>query len=300
MTTREPAPAVGQDPMMGPHHALLALAGRVPDGWLAVARDALAEGDTDRLTELCAALEEVGPPSQRARYRFTPAGTGYEDMDREVVTVVAAEGAAVACWAVMRDGRDRVYLVQADGPDLPVVTAIVQDVIDEAGDTPRVEVFGRETPLSRYHEEALLAATLLWSARPGAPVHLARAFDGSSPDGGPWFGPRHPLVEDAGERARLLDFLSGGELILTSEVRMTDLITGAAGAVPADLRSDGVWVWSEASRYYLDRHRLAVDARLAAHARKRGPVRRLSPLDRYRVRAALVPPRDGNALWRAG
>ncbi|MFD2420769.1 hypothetical protein [Amycolatopsis pigmentata] len=298
--TRASSPAGEHEPKTDPHHALLTLAGSVPDGWLAVARDALAAGDTDRLAELRAALEEVAPPTHRARYRFTPHGAGYEDADRAVVSAVTAEGAAVACWAVMRDGSDRVYLVQADGPDLPAVTALAQDAIDEAGDTPRVEVFGPETPLPRYHEEALLAATLLWAATPGTPVRIARAFDGASPGRGPWFGPRHQLVEDAGERQRLLDFLSGGEVVLTSEVRLTDLITGTAGAVPADLRSDGVWVWSEASRYYLDRHRLAVDARLAAHARKRAPVRRLSPLDRYRVRAALVPSGDEDSLWRAG
>jgi hypothetical protein len=290
--------------MAGPdsHSALLALAGSVPDGWLAVARDALAEGDTNRLRELRAAREDVVPLDTipRQRYRFTPGGTGYEDVDREVVTAVAAEGAAAACWAVTRDGSDRVYLVQADGPDLPEVTATVQYVIDEVGDTPRVEVFGPDTPLPRYHEDALLAAKLLWSAARGAPVRVARAFDGASPESGPWFGPRHQLVEDAGERGRLLEFLAGGEVVLTSEVRMTDLITGTAGAVPADLRSDGMWVWSEASRYYLDRHRLAVDARLAAHARTSRPVTRLSPLDRYRVRAALAPAGDDDSVWRAG
>lgn len=284
-----------------PHDALLALAGSVPDGWLAVARDALAEGDTPRLGELRAALEAVRPLDAvpQARYRFSPQDTGYEEADRVVTTVVAEEGAA-ACWAVMRDGSDRVYLVQADGADLPAVTAAVQYALDEAGDTPRVEVFGPDTLLPRYHEEALLAATLLWSAAPGAPVRVARAFDGASAAGGPWFGPRHQLVDDAEERGRLLEFLSRGEVVLTSEVRMTDLITGTAGAVPADLRSDGVWVWSEASRYYLDRHRLAVDARLAAYARTCPPAHRLSPLDRYRVRAALVPPADEDSLWRAG
>jgi hypothetical protein len=284
------------------HGVLLALAGSVPDGWLAAARDALAEGDTNRLDELRAALEEVRPldATPRAHYRFTPGDTGYEKADRAVVIAVAAEEAAMACWAVMRDGSDRVYLVQAGGAGRPAVTAAVQHALDEVGETPRVEVFGPDTPLPRYHEEALLAATLLWTAVPGAPVRVARAFDGASPADGPWFGPRHQLVEDAGERERLLEFLSSGEVVFTSEVRMTDLITGTAGAVPADLRSDGAWVWSEASRYYLDRHRLAVDARLAEHARKSRPVRPLSPLERYRVRAALAPSGDEDALWRAG
>jgi hypothetical protein len=46
---------------LDPHVALLALAGRVPDGWLAIAREALAGSDTERLKDLLDALAAVSP-----------------------------------------------------------------------------------------------------------------------------------------------------------------------------------------------------------------------------------------------
>ncbi|GAB3466955.1 hypothetical protein [Actinophytocola sediminis] len=283
-----------------PHRTLLALAGHAPDGWLAIARETVADGDTGRLAELRGALATV--PARRSTgraFRFTPDTSGHEEADRAVVAVVAAVAAwagTTACWATTRDDTDRVYLVQADG-DLPAVTLAVQRALTG---TPRVETFGPDTPLPAYHESALLAATPLWSAAPAAPVRVARTFDGASPDGGPWFDPGHELVVDAEECQRLLDFLAGGEVVLAAEVRLPDLLTGTAGAVPTDLRSDGTWVWSAAARYYLDRHRLAPDADLAAHAATSPPGGRLSPLDRYRVRAALTPTDEETPLWRAG
>jgi hypothetical protein len=284
---------------MDPHQALLARAGHAPDGWLAIAREALAAGDLARVAELQAALEPVlaQRPPKTARGRFSPEGS-HEEADRAVVAAVAAQDGTVACWASTRDGQDRVYLVQAN-ENLPATTVAVQRVLE---DTPRVEVFGPRTRLPAYHEAALLAATLLWSAEPAAPVRVARAFDGASPKDGPWFDPSHELVVDVNERQRLLDFLRGGEVVLTTDIRMTDVLTASAGAVPADLRSDGSWVWSEASRYYLERHRLAPDAELAEHALRNLPKRKLSPLDRHRVRAALNldDHQEEGPLWRAG
>lgn len=289
---------------MDPHQALLALAGRAPDGWLAIARETLAEGELTRLAGLRAALEPAlaARAVPAARSRFTPEdGTTHERGDRAVVVAVAAEKEAVACWATVRDGTDRVYLVEAaEGADLPALTVAVQHALAGQGDTPRVEVFGPATPLPAYHEAALLAATLLWSAAPATPVRIARAFDGASPDGGPWFEPSHELVVDVDERQRLLDFLDGGEVVLATDVRMADVLTASAGAVPADLRSDGSWVWSDASRYYLDRHRLAPDAELTEHALRNRPGTRLTPLARHHVRAALDPNSQDEPLWRAG
>ncbi|MET0133729.1 MAG: hypothetical protein ABW215_09055 [Kibdelosporangium sp.] len=274
-----------------PHSALLALAGRVPDGWLVIARELLADGETDRLTQLRSVVDvrPVGQP------RFTP-GTE-SDADRAVAASVEAVPGTTACWAVTRDGIDRMYLVQADdGIDLARLTATVQRA--QRGST-LVEVFGAATALPAYHEAALLAATLLWSACPDVPVRIARTFDGAGPSG-PYFDPSHELTVSIGERAKLMDFLAGGEVVLTTGARLPDVLTGKPGVVPAGLRSDGAWVWSEAAGYYLDRHHVAPEADLARHAGTRSPGSRLSPLERYRVRAALNPNDQEGPLWRAG
>ena len=263
---------------------LLALAGRAPDGWLAIAREA----EDSRLAELIAALDQA---KLRARHHdFVPRPDGHEEADR---AVLAAARGADACWASMRDGAHRVYLVQSTTD----VTAAVQQALAAFEDTPKVEVFAPDQPLPEYHERALLAATLLWSATPKQPVTVARTFDGAGADG-PWFAPDHERVADPAHRRKLLDFLTGGEVVLTAGTRLADVVTGTPDRVPASLRSDGTWVWSEASTYYLDHHQFAPDPDLAAHALAHRPPDRLSPLVRHRVRAALTPQED--PPWRAG
>lgn len=118
-------------------------------------------------------------------------------------------------------------------------------------------------------------------------VRIARVFDGCD-DGTPWFGASHPCVVDAAHRERLLDLLRGGEVVFRSDVRLPDLLSGATDAVCADLRSDGTWVWSEASAYYLERHRLRPDRELVAHLMTAPVTAALARGDRSRVRAALT------------
>ena len=69
---------------MDRHRELLALAGRAPDGWLLIAREALADGDTGRLEALLEVL-----PEEKAKARphtFAPEPGGYEKTDRALVT----------------------------------------------------------------------------------------------------------------------------------------------------------------------------------------------------------------------
>ncbi|MER6992719.1 hypothetical protein ABT337_30040 [Saccharopolyspora hirsuta] len=268
---------------MDQHQELLALAGQAPDGWLAIAREALAAADTDRLTSLFALLGDAQP--QAGRHSFAPGPHGHEEADLAVLAAIAGEAGAQACWATTRNGTDRVYLVQADG-DLPATTAAAHRALAGLVDSPRVEVFAPDQVLPAYHESALLAAVLLWSAAPDPEVRVARVFDGATA-AGPWFDPGRELVVDPAERRRLLDFLTGGEVVLTADAPMADVFTGSP-AVPADLRSDGTWVWSDATKYYLDRYQLAPDPELAAHALAGPPRGRLCPLARHHVRAALT------------
>ncbi|MGW5050425.1 hypothetical protein [Actinokineospora sp. NPDC004072] len=283
--------------MLELHHRLLALAGRAPDAWLIIAREVLAEGDTERLAELIDALAPV--LGDLPEHVFTT--DSHPELDRIAVAAVATQPGTAACWGVTRGSGERVHLIQADDAVLPAITAAVQRALTDAGATPRVEVFGPTTALPAYHETALRSAVLLWSAAPARPVRVAPVFDGASPAGGPWFSPARELVVDADERQRLLDFLEGGELVLAADTPLPDVLSARRpDVVPADLRSDGAWVWSAASGYFLDRHRVAIDPGLAEHAAGAGAPADLSPLDRHRVRAALTPGTEGVPLWRAG
>ncbi|OLF17642.1 hypothetical protein [Actinophytocola xanthii] len=282
------------------HQELLALAGRVPDDWLVIAREVLAAGDTARLSGLRAALAAARPADTvpEPAHMFVPGQAhDHEREDRAVVEAIRSETGAEACWATMRGGSERVYLVQAGaGADLPAITVAAHRALS---DTPRVEVFARDEPLPGYHQLALRAATLLWSSAPEPTITVARVFDGAGA-GGPWFAPDHELVVDPAERARLLDFLGGGELVLAADSLGTDIVTGAAAAVPASLRSDGRWVWSDAAGYYLDRHQLAPDPGLAEHAMGTWPTGPLSPLTRHHVWTALSASDREAPQWSAG
>ncbi|WP_447002020.1 hypothetical protein ACRAKI_19965 [Saccharothrix isguenensis] len=284
-----------------PHTRLLDLAGQVPDGWLAVAREALAAGDHGRLEGLITALERADPGGEPAGRSFQPPDDPCSDTDRAVVGVLAPQPVA-ACWRAMRSGTDPVYLVQArSGADLPALAALLQGALAARGEqSPRVEVFAPDAVLPAYHQAALLAATLLWSAEPAVPVRVARTFDGAEPARGPYFGHTRELLVEADERQRLLDFLAGGEVVLPVADPLDDVLSRATGAVPVDLRSDGDWVWSAASHYYLDRHLVSPDPELVEHAASSRPGRALTHLERHRVRAALTPVHEEGPLWRAG
>jgi hypothetical protein len=275
------------------HQKLLELAGRAPDAWLVIARETLAAGDIADLDRLIAALDTSR--TSPGRCLFTPEPAGHEDADGALVEAVRAAGEVLACWAVTRDGADRVYLVQADG-DLPAITVAGQRAL--TGRAPLVEVFAGDEPLPDYHEQALLAATLLWSVTDDPPVTVAGVFDGADGNG-PWFAPEHELVADRGHRRALLDFLTSGEVVLHTDTVLPDVVAGTPGPVPASLRSDGVWVWSDASAYYLDRHHLAPESALADHAEVAAPGGRLTPLTRHHVRAALSIDLEG-PTWPAG
>ncbi|GAA3677768.1 hypothetical protein GCM10022267_75740 [Lentzea roselyniae] len=280
------------------HGRLLALAGCAPDGWLTVARETLAAGATARLEDMFTSLRQFDM-SPKPRHFEMP--IAQEDpVDRAVVATVAAQRAQ-ACWVTMRDGTAPVYLVQADSEaDLPAVTAAVQRALLAARErSPRVEVFAPLSALPEYHEEALLAARMLWSGSPATPIRIARTFDGATEDG-PYFLPGHELMLDERIRHDLVAFLSAGEQVLDAPQDLPDVVVPSAGPVPGGLRSDGLVIWSDATIHYLDRHMISPAAELAAHAAGRTPVSRLTHLERHRVRAALDPNHEEEPLWRAG
>ena len=109
------------------------------------------------------------------------------------------------------------------------------------------------------------------------------------------FADREPLTE--AERAIVLTFLAGGGAVLAAEERMVDIIDGAPAVVPMGCRTDGSWVWSDATAYYLGTHGIAPPAEFLGHIRAAGY--RAEPPGSVGTALALAAVRDSarGALW---
>lgn len=305
--------------VLGPTHAdvhtlLLGLAGRAPDAWLAVTRSSLAHGDHEHVAQTIAALARTGitftaeeaatvtalagsrAPAPAVEAEPTPEhrfATGPHRSPANLPSTVAA------LWCAIRADGTVVHLAEAaDGADPAAVTGELQRIVGDP-----VEVFGPRAELPRYHEAALAAAALI--AIVPAPVHVAKVFDGADRERGPYFVTDRERVDEQ-RREELLTYLRAGENVLDVDGELDDVLEPGV-TVPAGFRSDGDWVWSEATVHYLDRHGVAPDPDLAAHIDERGGWDALpSPLcrsERARVRAVLTGgPRDVEAgtAWRAG
>ncbi len=93
-------------------------------------------------------------------------------------------------------------------------------------------------------------------------LEIARVFDGYDQQGYGLFDPDHPRVTDADEKARLLEFLDSGEIIMGIRARSHDQINPSRGpVVPMVFVTDGEWVWSKAVNYYLKNHDLLPESR---------------------------------------
>ncbi len=296
--------------------ALLATA--LEPGWLA-----LTEAEAALIEALLAACDADPVLADRAPrlgeppvppYRFgdqyeiaiPPGGEARQDaVDEAAVEAGERVGGLIALWRVYRHAHEgparRVYLAETEAQaDLLELVAETQYALTEASeDTPRVEMFAEGTPLPPYHAAALDGATLIWAASDTG-VRLARAFDGADADAGPFFRPDHARLDGA-DSERVLAYLRSGEPILDAPGAMDDVVE-PGGAVPAGFRSDGRWVWPDAVTYYLERHRLAPEPDLVAHALAApdGPSDPLNRLTRHRVLTTLFAPTGGEPAWQAG
>jgi hypothetical protein len=216
-----------------------------------------------------------------------------DDIDAAAVFSLASHPAVRAMWRTWRfpgDGAPwprprRIYLLETDqAANLVRVTAEVQHVLTQAGEPdPQVEVYPMRAHLPDYQRLARAFGALMWTRGPHPGVQVARAFDGVG-EQGPWMAPDHAIL--TGDAAlRLLDYLIRGEPILVTATLLDDVVDPTRGpVVPMNLFTDGYWVWSDASVYYLDHYELAPPKALTAHIQARG----------YRM-----PLVDGAAAFRA-
>ncbi|GAA5194190.1 hypothetical protein GCM10023322_57940 [Rugosimonospora acidiphila] len=180
----------------------------------------------------------------------------------------------VALWRGYRFSRSagipvrRVYLAQAgDGADPARLALRLQCALARHGEPdPQVEVFGAAQALPPYQRSALGHAALLWCAAPGVPVHVAAVYDTVDPMLGARFDPDHPRLSDGARRARFAAYLTANTPLLAAQEPGGDVLDPDRPAVvPLDLRTDGRFVWSVATAYYLNRYQLAPAAPLLAH-----------------------------------
>lgn len=128
------------------------------------------------------------------------------------------------------------------------------------------------------------------------PPRVARVFDGQR-DGTPWFAADHPVIVDQHEREELLALLRSGSIVVRATQPLRDDLGDVDAAVPADLRSDGAWIWSDAVAYYLEHHWIAPDPELVAHLRAAGPAAPIDAETWRRLSAAIRPDAWEGTTW---
>jgi len=228
---------------------------------------------------------KTGAPD-RAAVRTVPGLTGVIGLWR---TYRVPAGNPLLPWTVP------IYVVESDErADLVAVTAELQDALQAAGlADSQVEVYPTGYALPSYHRLARACGELLWSRSPDPGVRIAVLFDEVDPTEGPRFHPNHPRVDEE-ESPKLLGYLRNGEPLLLTTGRLDDVVDQARGkVVPMSFRTDGAWVWSDATAYYLEAHGLQPDPALVKHIRAMGHVRpAVDGVDMHRAMAVLRAPRN--------
>lgn len=248
------------------------LSGRIPtsDLELTVIEECLlALGrDTSGLVEIPAA---DGPPEPTMH--FTAGPDGAVAGDAAVLGALAGHPGVLAVRRTWRRSADAAagpppipfYLVEtADAASLRDVVRVLHGAPAHLGPSPGegpgldavlVEPYVTGHALPDLHQRADRAARLLHTGRTGPQFALADLFDGPpGPDGRP-----AELVPLPPSMARaLLERLSAGRQVAAVGRAAGDVLDPAAGTVvPLDLVTDGRWIWSAATEYYLRRHLVA-------------------------------------------
>ncbi|MDN3358246.1 hypothetical protein [Actinomadura sp. DC4] len=306
------------------HWTLLRLAGRLPDGLLTASRRLLAQGGHTAMARLVtlavagrdiplhrddlrclgelldgaeppAPLGDPAPGDPMPRHRFFAArpfpGTRTDRIDQAAVAACRAEPDARGLWRAWRvpadDGHQTakpVFVVETDA-DPAGLAGRMQDRLTTAGELyPQVETYETGAWLPAYQRSARGAGELLWSRTPDPGVRIAPLPDEFLGIGPSDWGDTEPIENDE-ERIRILSYLDAGSPVLITTARLHDVIDQDLGrVVPMSFRTDGAWIWTDISAYYLRTYGLSPGRDLVAHVTANG----------YRM-----PEVDGVAEFRA-
>jgi hypothetical protein len=239
-----------------------------------------------------------------------PGAAGTSDAATDAVRrAVAAEPSVRVAWSSWRFADNnapwppprQVFVVETEpDADLPAVTAGLQQTLLAAGEAnPQVEVYPTRREPPAYQQFARSGGAMLYTRDPRPEIQLARVFDRAD-ETGPEFDPDHPTL-DGEERVLVLNYLSSGELLMETTAQMEDILAPDDGqVVPMSFRTDGYWVWSDATWYYLNRHRLAPEPAFLEHIRNREyDFEPVDALDVNRALAVLQEPAESDPVWVA-
>jgi hypothetical protein len=273
------------------HRWLLRLVGQVPDEALWAGRDVLFAGQPK---DLAARLERLADHAEDHR-PVSAADLSVEPGadDDEAVRAVRASPDSVGLWACtvgrpFGAGRTRWYVAEAGSADGVLrLDRRLHERLSGQRPRPRVAVIGPRGPGSPVISEVLEVAPLIWARERETRLRIAPLFDAVDADGTVRGSVGPPLSPE--ESKRVLGYLMSAEVVLRAFRPGRDLLDeDRITEVSIDLRSDGRWVWSDATAYYLVQHNMRPADQLLEYLRSAGPrAPALTSVDYHRVVRAL-------------
>ena len=316
------------------HRLILQLTGRAPDDALWTAREVLFAGRVSEVARLFTYLlveyqlplaeEEVQAVRDLSEYLGTaalvprmnvvprvppPAQVFSDDLpddgsDDDVIDALASSEDAVgmwACWARPGFGspwpaRVRCYVAEAGSEEGALrLDRQLFKFVQVHHPRPRITVVGPAGPLNAATAAVIEQAPLVWTRASSSSVRIAPLFCGVDDAGLPTGDGAAPM--DRADREQILAYLTTAEVVMRASDPADDLLDPTRrSCIPLHLRSDGDWVWSEASAYYLREHGLRPVKDLVRHVlAAEGPPPQLNGVTYHRVIDALTKRAQENA-----
>ncbi|MEV5539398.1 hypothetical protein AB0L13_21295 [Saccharopolyspora shandongensis] len=235
------------------------------------AREIMADGVDEDVAKVVGSLEDAVDVSVLA-WDFHGAddelSETYAAVVRDYLESQPGTHTAWQAWRTSENGPEDVarvmHLVETAGGLKPhVIAAELADRLWDAGlVSPQVEVFRSASPLDPYyHAPALVQGREIFGVGPQPTIELAR-FDEENEEREP-AGP---------ERNSQITYLNSGEPLTEEDDLVPDLLTDSEDpVVPVTLRTDGTWIWSDLTTFYLEKHGIALPPGLRAHIAESGP-----------------------------
>lgn len=235
---------------------------------------------------------EPGADQSDTPFTFAP-GSDNPTSIAAITERATAEPAVLAAWRAERrpmidapwpPPRDVYVIETANDADPVQLTADFQEALAIAGNSlPLVEVRRVDAIPNEYQRRIVNDGDLVWTRQPRVELQVADVYDEVLDDVGVFRSGRAVIPPD--DRNRLTAYLLAASVVIDTADWIDDVIDPNVGAVvPTSIRTDGTWVWSDATTYYLSEHGIAPAPPLLAHiqAAQSSP----SPLDSDTMRRA--------------